>query len=210
MNKRTIQQNFNRIQSLLHVFVKNIIRKIKIMDIYEKLFVFGLFSSVFLLLFTPLFSISPNDVIENGLQYIFLSTSFVFIKTFLIILWSLILVWFFIFHLRFKTYMIETLWFQGNPYLIHFLFLSIALSGFIVMGEMTNLLSTYTTILKLTAFYYIIQIILILMLGLSLYMIVNKKQRHYKGHIVGYHGKHSQNQDNNSAGLFDNIRHTEE
>lgn len=179
------------------------------MDMYEKLFVFGLSLSIFFMLFTPLFSISPNNF-DAWLQYVFLPTSFVFVKTFLLIVGSLILVGFYLFHLKFKTYIVESLGFQWNPYLIHFFLLAISLSWFISMGEMTNLLSDYTTILKLTAFYYIVQIIIILMLSLCIYMIVNKKQRHYKWHIVGYHGKTSSSRIDSNSWLFDNINHMDD
>ncbi len=210
MNKRTIQQYSYRIQSFLNVFIKNLIKKIKIMDMYERLFVFGLALSIFFMLFTPLFSISPNDLIDDGLQYIFLSTSFVFIKTFLLIVGSLVLVTLYLFNLKFKTYIVESLWFQWNPYLIYFFLLAVALSWFVSMGEMTSLLGDYTTVLKLTAFYYIVQIIIILMLSLCIYMIVNKQQRHYKWHIVGYHGKTSSSRIDNNSWLFDNINHMDD
>ncbi len=181
------------------------------MDVDEGILVLGVWFVALLVLFTPLITIYPNDLIDSWSQYVFLITNFSLFKSFLLIEGSLCIILFWSLHNNFRTYIVEKLGFQGNAYLFSSFLLAISLSNIIGMGEIVKVFDVYTTVLTLTPLYYIVQIVLIMLLWLCLYILIYKQKSQFRWHVVSYHGKRQIDKDSTMDGgaLFGSLHHDE-
>ncbi len=188
--------------------VKRFVKKISFMDRYDKVIAIGILVVLALLIFSPFMIISPNTSAITTSYRFLLSLSF--IKSFIIIVWPLLIILLLLFNKRTKLLFIERFWFQGNLHLISVLLLAISLSNLVALGEAIKLVSDYTTVVKLTSMYYILQILLIVLLSFCIFIIFSTQHLHYRGHVVGYHGKNwSKKNESESGGLFDEVQHDE-
>lgn len=189
-------------------FWKEIYKKIMTMDIYERVFVVSLLVFSVLIIISPLMILSPNDDAAFTAEYIFLIGKVQFLKTALVML-----VWLFLtitWHLstQMRSYIVEYVGFNNNLYLFSFFLLFSMLASFMSLGEMNNILSDYTTMLRMHSMYYVLQIILIVLVGYCIYMLLYQSQSWFKWTIVWYQQKSSwsKHQDDDMQWLFDNLK----
>ncbi len=193
----------------VHTTFRRLFRKLKVMDKYEKIVVISVIVIIALLIFSPLMVISPNTTAMNT-SYGFL-LSFSFVKSFVLVVWSLVCVLLWSLHKKTKIFVIEKLWFQGNKYLITIFLLWISLGSFIGMGEAIGLLSEYTTVVKTTMIYSLVQILLIVVLAFCVFLIFSSQHKTFKGHVVGYHGRREKEAaSDHEWNLFNGVYHDEE
>lgn len=193
----------HRVEVFLSRINHNILKKFKIMDKHEKIIALWSLGLFVLVLISPLMSISSNSSLEEGLQYVFLLTTASLWKSFVLIQWSLLISVLWLFHNKFKTYIVENLWFQWDNYLFLFFVFLISLTSLTWMGEVVSILTSYTMILKLTPFYYGALILLVLLLAYCFYLSMYKSQRHFKWHVVGYHERKDEIENEHDGSLFD-------
>lgn len=137
-------------------------KKLRTMDLYEQIMVIGVFVTLCILLCSPLVVISPNiPDVKPSYGYLL---SLPFIKSCLILVIALVMVLLVFLHKKIKLFIIETLGFQGNKYLLIVFLLGIALASFFSLGESLALVADYTTVIQLTTMFYVIQILLIALL----------------------------------------------
>lgn len=94
--------------------------------------------------------------------------------------------------------------------MITVILLAISLWSFMTLWETIGLLWDYTTVVKLTMMYYIIQIVLIVLFAFCLFIIFSSQHYKFKWHVVGYHGKKSSDTQSIEWWLFDNVYHDED
>lgn len=204
-----VSQKLQNILSLFVMYFRYFLKKIASMDKYEKIIIIGVLVVLVLVIFFPIMLISPNTTNISTSFWFLLSLSFV--KSFVLIVGSLGIVLLRSFNKKVKIFVIEKLWFQGNKYLINVLLLWLSLGSFVSLGETIGLLSDYTTVVKLTSIYYIIQIFLIILVAFCLFMIFSSHHHKFKGHVVWYHWRKKMNEeDNNEWWLFDDVYHEDE
>ena len=75
-----------------------------------------------------------------------------------------------------RSYIVEYVGFNNNLYLFSFFLLFSMLASFMSLGEMNNILSDYTTMLRMHSMYYVLQIILIVLVGYCIYMLLYQSQ----------------------------------
>lgn len=190
----------------IHTNFLYFLRKLWTMDKYEKIVVIAVLFIVALLLFSPMMLISPNTTAVTS-SYGFL-LSFAFIKSFVLIIGSLVAVLLWSLNKKTKIFVIEKLWFQGNKYLITIFLLFISLSSFVSIGETIGLLADYTTVVKLTMIYYVVQILLIVVLAFCIFLIFSSQHKKFKWHVVWYHGRKERENNNDSEwSLFNEVYH---
>lgn len=204
-----LQKIIQRLSFFFSYITYDVVKKFKIMDKYEKLIIVWSLSVFCMVLFTPLLVVSSNDIIDQWLQYIFLIANISLWKSFLLIEWSIAFSLLWLFHNKFKVYIVENLWFQWNNYLFLCLLYLISTSTFISIGEIVNLFSSYTMIITLTPLYYIGFILLILLLATCIYLSFYTWNKRFKWHVVGYHGKKERQEIESDWSLFDDIHHDE-
>ena len=202
------QKNLQRIMFFFSHLNHDFLKKFRIMDIYEKIIIISSFVVFLVVLFMPLMIVSSNEVFDQWAKYLFLITESSLWKSLILIEWPLFLSLLWLFHNKFKIFIVENLWFQWNNYLfLSFLFL-ISMTWFITMWEVVNLFSTYTMVISLTPLYYISLIILVLLMSLCIYMSFFHSSKYFKWHVVWYHGrKEVNNTSSEKWSLFDSIQH---
>lgn len=203
-------QNFlQRITFMLSHFNRDLLKKFKIMDSYEKMIVIWLIVTWLIVWCTPLMVVSSNEVFDQWVNYVFLFTQPILWKSFILIEWWLIFSLLWLFHNNFKTFVVENLWFQSNNYLFLSFAILIAMTGFITMWEIVSLFAVYTMVISLTPLYYIALIILVLVIALCIYMSFFQSNKYFKWHVVWYHGKREMKDGNDDSwsSLFDSIQH---
>lgn len=178
------------------------------MDIYERVVVLITIVLLMVIVFTPMMIISPNTTeIVSSYGFFF---SYAYLKSFVLMVGALTLIILWSFNKAVKVFIVEKLGFQGNKYLITALLLGIVLANFVGIGESISLLSEYTTVIKLTTLYYIVQIVLVLELALCVFLIFSDQHQKFRGHVVGYHGKRSlDHHEKEGSTLFDGVYHDE-
>lgn len=190
---RWLHRIANRILFYTQIFVK----KIQAMHIFEKILVIWLLFVTFILLFFPLFVITPNDVVNSSSQFIFFVMNASLLKTWILVQGMILLLLLYAFHHPFKVYVADTLGFHGRSYLLYVLGVIVALTWFVGMGDMMSLYTNQTTILQPTWMYYGVQIMLIILLWFTCYVLFTQHtKKHYKWHVVWYHDKKHKDQDN--------------
>ncbi len=203
-----LQKMLQRMAFFFSHFNHDLVKKFKIMDIYERMIVIWLLVVFIIVWFTPLMSVSSNEVFDQWVNYLFLLTQPMLWKSFILIEWWLILSLLWFFHNKFKTFIVENLWFQSNNYLFLSFVILVAMTGFITMWEIVNLFTVYTMVISLTPLYYIALIILVLVIALCIYMSFFQSNKYFKGHVVWYHGKReTKDNDDSWSSLFDSIQH---
>ncbi len=202
-----LQKILQRISVFFLHITHDVMKKFKIMDKYERGIVIWSLVVFIIVVFTPLLVLSSNAIIDQWLQYIFLVANVALWKSFVLIAWSILLSLLWLFHNQFKAYIVENLWFQWNNYLLLSIFYFIATSSFISIGEIVNLFSSYTMVIKLTPLYYIGFIILILLLSLCIYLAFYTSSKQFKWHIVWYHGRKERQEIESDWSLFDSLHH---
>jgi hypothetical protein len=211
MNKNTLSKIIENITLWIVSGYRIVTKKLHSMHSYDKILVTGTLFVLVLCMLSPLMILSSNTSLDEWPQYVFLITNIVLRKSFVILIWSLlsILMWFF--NNKFKTYIVENLWFQGDNYFIVLLLLLFAWSTFVWFWDIVSLLTTYTMILKLTLFYYIALIVIVLLLSLVIYLLFYKSNKYFRWHVVWYHGKKSQEVSHSADwSLFDSLQHDDE
>ena len=201
-----IPQQFQKVWSTIRTKTNYFIKKIAGMDKYEKIVVVWVLLLLVLLIVSPLMIVSPNTTTVSSSYGFLLSLSF--LKSFILIVWSLSIVLLRSLHKKTKIFIIERLWFQGNKYFVTVMLLWISLASLIALGETMWLLSDYTTVVQLTTMYYVIQILLIILFAFCLFMIFSSHHHKFKGHVVSYHGKKSQ-ESTTEWWLFESVYHDE-
>lgn len=202
-----LNNNLQRVWKTLMIKLRYFVKKIASMEKYEKIIVIGVLISLAILVVSPLLVLSPNTSI-NSSSYVFLF-SFSFIKSFILIIGSLLFILLRSFNKKVKIFVIEKLWFQGNKYVITVLLLAVSLSALFAIGDSIWLLANYTTVAKLTAMYYVSQILLIVLFAFTLFMIFSSHHNTFKWHVVWYHGKRSDEKNDPDGWLFDGVYHDE-
>lgn len=209
MNKNTVQNIIYRVIVMMSSSFRVVMRKFAIMDRYERLVAIAIWLLFFIILVFPLIKASPNDMVESGSRYVFLLTETSLWKSFICIEGSLALLLLWLFNNRFKTFVVESLWFQGNDYLFTTLLLLITISSIFTLWEVVSFLSNYTMILTFTPLYYVVQILLILVIAWCMYMIFAQPTHRFRGHVVWYHGKKDDREQQSDGSLFDSLHHDE-
>lgn len=208
MNKNTLHKIIENTTFLSISWYRTVSKKLYSMHTYDKLLVIGTLLVFILCLCSPLMVVSSNTSLDEGPQYVFLLTNIVLWKSFLLLTWSLLCILMRFFNNKFKTYIVENLWFQWDNYFIVLLLLIFIWSTFVWFWDIVNLLTSYTMILKLTLFYYIALIIVVLLIALVVYLLFYKSNKYFRWHVVWYHGRKVQ--DNSHVtdwSLFDSIQH---
>lgn len=202
-----VQKIIQRISYFFSHLTHDVMKKFRIMDKYERMIIIWSGLVFLMVLFTPLMTISSNEIIDQWLQYVFLITKVSLWKSFLFIEWTLILSLLWLFNNKFKVYVVENLWFQWDNYLFLCFLFTITSTTFISIWEIVNVFTAYTMVLSLTAFYYLSVIILILLLALCFYLSFYKSNKYFKWHVVWYHGKKDYKEVNPDWSLFESLSH---
>ena len=193
--------------SSLLIKARYFLRKISSMEKYEKIVVIWVLATLVILLLSPVLVLSPNTSITSS-SYVFL-LSLAFIKSFILIIGSLLAIVLWSFNKKVKIFVIEKLWFQGNKYVITSLLLAVSLSTLLAIWDSVGLLWDYTTVAKLTVMYYIGQILLIVLFAFTLFLIFSSHHNKFRWHVVWYHGKKVYEKNDPDWWLFDEVYHDE-
>lgn len=184
-------------------------KQLLLIDKYERIVIVGVMIVLVMILFLPIIILSHHtDTMSKSYLFLF---SFSFIKSFILIVGSLVLIILRWLHKRTKLFIVETLWFQGNRYIITFLLWLVVLANFVWIGETVAIIENFTTVVKLTSIFYLIQILLILLIAFSLFMIFSSRHGKFQWRVMWYHTKAKQSDWKDSrTWLFENVHHSQE
>ncbi len=136
----------------------------------QKSFVLYLFGLAFLLIFFPLIKVSPVD----GRAYSVWIFSWSFFTTMLIMFISLAFLFSWNMSFRFKTLVINALWFRDNDAIINFAFLAIITTIFFSIWNTIKVANNVTATIALSKVYYFIWLYLLVWLVFVLLTILKK------------------------------------
>ncbi len=147
----------------------------------QKSFVIYLFGLTFLMVFFPVIKVSP----VSGQSYWIWILNGSFFTTMIILLVSL---WFLLswnMSFRFKTIVINSLWFRDNDSLINFAFLAVITTIFFSIGNTIGVVNNVTATISLSKIYYFTRIYLLAWLIFMLVTIIKKaKENAWKTKII--------------------------
>ncbi len=147
----------------------------------QKSFVIYLFGLTFLMIFFPVIKVSP----VSGQSYWIWILNGSFFTTMIILLVSL---WFLLswnMSFRFKTIVINSLWFRDNDSLINFAFLAVITTIFFSIGNTIGVVNNVTATISLSKIYYFTRTYLLAWLIFMLVTIIKKaKENAWKTKII--------------------------
>lgn len=136
----------------------------------QKSFVLYLFGLVFLLVFFPLIKVSPVAWKWYGIwifNWSFFTTMIIlFVSMWFLLSWNM--------SFRFKTMVINALWFKDNDSLINFAFLATITTIYFSIGNTISVVNNITATIWLSKIYYLTWIYLLLGLIFMLLTIIKK------------------------------------
>ncbi len=145
----------------------------------QKVFVLYLRILAFLLLACPLIKYSPLSGISHSFRIFYM------FKSFLIILVSMIVLLSWNMNFKFKNFIIGYFGFKENDSLFNFGFLWIIVTAFLGIGDAIWLVGRQTQFMKVTFWYNLIQLFLLLWLVLTLVSVIkHAKENAHKTKIV--------------------------
>lgn len=197
----------------LQIFYTRVFKKsLKILQwltLYERIIVISVWVIWIIMLIFPVFLVSPNQEPIRE-KYIFL-WSWPLIKIFIISILSGITILMWYLNLSLEKIVREQLWFQGNKNLFTIFLLIIILSNIVAIGDTISLFQNYTTIVKLTIPYYVIQILLLVVLFVTGILLFTWSKSTIHWRVVGYRlGDRNTSSWKNDTWLFSDVQHTEE